>query len=297
MAFFVCWSFSRLLIFLIPGDPVDILMDELGGSFSEAALREALDLNRSVLSRLGHGTWNFFSGQWGTSLLKRTSVSSLILSRLGSTAVMAVAGFFAALLLSLLLASLPFFFENPSWRRRIAAAVDAFTRLTGPIPFPALALILIVIFSFRLGWADLGDSIALPALALAFHFAPTWTRLTSAQLAETGTRMTPYQGAWAAARVRGLPKWRVIVRHLLWPSVGPLAVFWGQQLGGLLGGTFLVEVIFHRPGLGTLLIDAVYARDFPVIETVLGLAIAFSFCGMWLGRSIRTVLYPERATS
>jgi peptide/nickel transport system permease protein len=136
-----------------------------------------------------------------------------------------------------------------------------------------VALMLVMVFSLGLRLfptSGLGDgllplvaSLTLPALALAFHLVPMQARTLRASVIETLSA-----DHVAAARARGLSETRVLLRHVVRNSLIVTVTMIGVNLGFLLGGAVVVETVFAIPGLGSLLVNAVAARDFPVIEAI-----------------------------
>jgi peptide/nickel transport system permease protein len=102
-------------------------------------------------------------------------------------------------------------------------------------------------------------------------------------------------GAAPGARARGLPEWRVLLKYAFVPGAGSLAAYLGTQLGGLFVGGILVEVIFDWKGLGTLLVESVLKRDYPVIEAATFVAASATLIGTFIGDSAQRRIDPRIA--
>ena len=133
-----------------------------------------------------------------------------------------------------------------------------------------------------------GNSIFLPALALAFGFSGIWARLIRQRVRETLEH-----GAAPGARARGIPEWKVILKYGLAPASGALIAYLGTQFGALLGGTFVTEVIFDWPGMGLLLVDGVLHRDYPVVEATAFVGATVALLGNALGDWAQSKVDPR----
>ena len=131
--------------------------------------------------------------------------------------------------------------------------------------------------------------LALPALTLSIPFSGLWSRLIRERVSET-LRL----GAAPGARARGIPEWRVVIKYGLAPASGSLLAYLGTQFGALLGGAFVTEAIFDWPGLGSLLVDSVLRRDYPLVEAAVFAAAAASLLGSLFGDWAQTWIDPRR---
>lgn len=277
---------ASILIFVVlrvlPGDPTTTRLGSVYGTSGEviARIQHQLGLDRPIYAQ--YGTWvaHLVSGNLGQSYFSQESVGSLIGGRVGPTAELAV--------LSLLLSVL---FALPAG---IAAAVrpggvldrfvNALSSVAMSVPAFLIAIVLIYVFSVALhlvptrGYVSLFDDplenlrmIALPALTLGFVGAGPILRYLRASLAEAAN--APYI---RTAEGKGLLHRQTIVRHATPNALIPTLTVIGLEVGRLLGGVVIVEYIFGWPGLGTLIVDSVFKRDYPVLQaTVLFAAAAF----------------------
>ena len=134
--------------------------------------------------------------------------------------------------------------------------------------------------------------LSLTRATLALVFSGLWCRLIRSRVRET-----LQFGAAQGARARGIPEWKVTLKYGLAPASGALLAFLGTQAGGLLAGAFVVETIFDWPGMGSLLIESVLRRDYPVVEGAVFLAAFASLAGSALGDWLQASLDPRSRDS
>ena len=123
-------------------------------------------------------------------------------------------------------------------------------------------------------WGDF----LLPAITLSLVFAGLWSRLIRERMKES-----LFLGSARGARARGLSETRVMLKYGLAPVAGPLLAYLGSQAGALLGGTLITETIFNLRGMGTLLVESVLSRDYPVFEAAAFWVALFALAGTYLG--------------
>jgi ABC-type dipeptide/oligopeptide/nickel transport system permease component len=259
----------------VPGDPVDAMLGEQATETDRDALRACLDLDKGIGGQLLSFGRDIFSGSLGISCIdRRTTVASLIANVYPRTLELAVAAVGLALLVALplgIFASL----RPGSWLDGLVMALS----LAG-IAVPAMWLgpMLLAVFYVRLGWlpgpADppsAAGALILPAVTLASHLAAMLARMTRAALLDVAG-----DDFIRTARSKGLSRGAVLRRHALPNALLPVVTVAGIQLGALLAGAIITEKIFARPGLGTLLLDAISLRDWKVVQGVV-LVVAISY--------------------
>ena len=261
-----------LLIHLIPGDPVEIMLGESALPADREALREGLGLDRPMLEQYGLFLWGLCRGDLGASLQQRRPVSALIREHYPATLELTV----AALLVSLLIA-LP---------AGILSAIRQYSFLDHSTMFLALLAVsmpnfwlgplLIWTVSIQLGWLPVSGRggmahLVLPALTLGASMAAIVARMTRSSVLEVLR-----EDYVMTARAKGLPESRVILKHVLRNAMLPVLTVVGLQFGGLLAGSIITETIFSWPGLGTLMVQAIQTRDYPVVQGCV-LVIALSY--------------------
>jgi peptide/nickel transport system permease protein len=259
------------LVHLIPGDPVAVMLGEHAMAVEKTALRHQLGLDQPLLHQYSMFLKGIFQGNLGNSIFYRLPVSSVIASRLPATIILAAAAMAVALLIALPLGIL-------AGCRQYSAIdnVSMFFSLLGiSMPNFWLGPLLIIVFSIKLDWLPVSGmdglkSLILPAVTLGTALAAILSRMTRSSLLEVIS-----QEYLVAARARGLPGWRVLLKHALKNALLPVVTIVGLQFGALLSGAIVTEKVFSWPGIGSLLIQAVFTRDYPMVQ---GCILVISFC-------------------
>lgn len=261
-----------LLLVLIPGDPVDVVLGESAQAADRAAMRASLGLDRPLGERWLDFYADLASGDLGDSLVRRQPVADLIMQRLPATLQLAAAAFVIVVLIALPLGTLAARHRG-RWPDRLA---QTFALFGLSIPNFWLGPLLVLLFSVQLGWTPVSGnlepgSLILPAITLGLSMAAITTRMMRSSLLEIES-----QAFLRTARCKGLSEAAVLLRHSLPNAMLPVITVLGMQLGSLLAGAVITEVVFAWPGIGSLLIDAIRQRDYPVVQGVV-LCIAFGY--------------------
>jgi len=265
---FVITSVIFFLVHLIPGDPARIMVG--GQRISQTNLqniRHAYRLDRPVVVQYGLWVRDLAHGDLGRSYRQRTEVRTLILERLPLTMKLGLYSFIISLLIAVPLGIISAVKRN-TWID-VAASVFALVGASSPVFFTAILLILL--FGYKLAWLPAlgaGDGgfdelkhLLLPSLTLGISLAAITTRITRSAMVEALT-----QDYIETARAKGLPARVVVLKHALRNALVPIITVAGLQFGFLLVGAVLVEQTFGLGGLGSLLVDAVQVRDYPVVQ-------------------------------
>lgn len=265
---------SRALVRALPGDPIETLVAESGTSLPLEKIRAELRLDRPFLPALIEDSRHFLRGDFGISLLSKRPIASLLWIRLARTVELAVLATALALGLSALLGLSAAAFPS-GLMDRICTIHGA---LSAALPLPWLGPVFMITFAVWIPLFPAGGQVFLPAFALALGLSGLWARLIRERVRETLKL-----NAAIAARARGLSELRVVLKYGLVPCSGALLAYLGSQVGALLGGSFIAEVIFDWKGLGSLLVEAVLKRDYPVVEAATFFAASGSLLGTLLG--------------
>lgn len=249
------------------GDPVAMLTENATNITAEdlAKIREALGLNDSFLIQY----WNFvkglFSGDLGSSFATQAPVFDLIASALPATMILA----FSSLFLSIVI-SIPLGIMAAVSKGGFTDQMIRMLSLTG-LSFPNfwLGSILILIFSVTLKLLPVSGfesfyHLILPSVTIAIILTATNVRLVRSSMLETLSSQYIM-----VARSKGLSERIVVYKHALKNSSLLLITYFGLQFGGLMGGIVIVELVFNWPGIGTLAINAIAQRDYPVLQGVI----------------------------
>jgi peptide/nickel transport system permease protein len=260
---------SFALLNLAPGDPADILL-RLQQPGTEppreavVALRHQLRLDDSLPLRYGRWLLGAMRGDLGVSYRSGKPIFKELQQRLPAT--LLLAGASMALAVSI---AIPLGIIAAVWR---GSSLDGLSRLLAllgaTVPSYVLALLLILLFAVKLGWLPAigyGEPkhLILPAIALAASVSAQLMRLTRASLLEV-----LQQDYVRTARAKGMSERVVIAVHALKNALLPVVTVLGISLGHLLGGAVIVETIFGWPGVGKYAVDAIFLRDYPVIQGV-----------------------------
>jgi ABC-type dipeptide/oligopeptide/nickel transport system permease component len=261
------------MLFLVPGDPVKMMLAEFVTSPAQIAqMRAQLHLDEPILRQYGRFVGNAVRGDLGTSIRSRRPVATEIGENAGSTAQLALASMAVAVSLGIPLGLVAALGRN-SW---LDVASMAVALLGVAMPSFWLGLLLIFGFSLHLGWfpATGGGSLlhlVLPSVTLGTIAAAIIARLTRSSMLEVLG-----QDYVRTARAKGLAGWAVVVRHALKNALIPVVTIFGLQFGNLLAGAVIVETVFSRPGLGRLIVGGILAKDFPLVQgSVLFVATAY----------------------
>lgn len=261
-----------LLLHLVPGDPVLAFLGETATPEQVAEMRHRFGLDRPLLEQYANYWKQVLRGDLGVTFVDRRPVAEKILSRYPATLQLAV----AALLVAVLIA-IPLGVTAARHHGGIRDAVASVMALLGiALPNFALGPLLILLFSVKLGLlppSGFGDPahLILPALTLGAALAAILTRLVRTSVLEE-----LHQDYVKTARAKGLNERTVLYRHVLRNSLIPVVTIVGLQFGVLLGGAIITERIFNWPGIGTLTIEAIAARDYPLVQGCL-LVIALTY--------------------
>jgi peptide/nickel transport system permease protein len=259
-----------LMVNLLPGDVADMIGGQAASQEDIKAIRKGLGLDRNILVR--YVTWlgDLFQGDLGQSYLTQESVLHVILTRLPVTVELLVISQIFTLLLALP-AGVFSAYRNGSLPDRLIS-ISGFATLS--IPSFVMALVGIYVFAIQLCWLPATGhtpfsygfwanirSFILPALSIALI---EWVVLMRVLRSDMIT--TLQQNYILMARAKGLPPWKILLHHALRPSSFTLVTVLGMQIGRLLGGAVIIETIFTLPGIGRLLVNAIYARDYMVVQ-------------------------------
>ena len=252
----------------LPGDPVQLMLAgaESGSVTPERLeeLRESMGLNDPLYVQYFRFVGGAMTGDLGTSVRLRAPVVDLIFERLGSTMALSFGGIVFALLIGITTGVLAAVRQG-SWLDT-ASMVLAYVGVSLPLFW--LGLLLILVFSFRLGWLPPAGSdgiaaLVLPSLTLGLVSAGVVSRLTRSSLIEV--QVEDYV---RTARAKGLPNRLVLLRHTLRNALLPVLTVVGLQFGAMLSGTVVTETVFSRPGLGRLVVSAILWKDYPLVQGI-----------------------------
>ncbi len=262
-----------LMLHLVPGDPVLIFAGDKPLTEERAAvIRHELGLDRPLWVQYWDYASHVVRGDLGRQLRNQRPVLDSIVEVLPGTVQLTMAALVLAVIVGVtagVIAAL----AHGTW---LDTTAMAFAILGVSMPVFYSSLLMILFFSFTLGWLPATgqgglERLIMPAVALAFISSAVLARLVRSGMLEVLG-----QEYIVTARAKGLAHRIVVLRHALKNALIPVITMIGLQLGALLGGAVVTETIFSRPGVGRLAVDAILSRDFPLVQgTVLFGAVAY----------------------
>jgi peptide/nickel transport system permease protein len=269
-----------LLIHLTPGDPIDAMMAESVDAGVREELRRQLGLDRPIHVQYLRWMGGVLRGDLGRSIRNNEPVIESVGRRIRPSLELALLAMLIALVVAFPLGMLSAARRNTM----VDGAGTTFALFGICMPNFLIALLLIFLFGVTLRWLPVSGytdplddpvnglrSLALPAVTLGLALAAVITRTLRSSLLEALS-----EDYVRTARAKGVGERRILSRHALKNGLIPVVTVLGLQLGGLIGGAVVTEYVFALPGVGRLVVDAVFARDYPMVQGVV-LLIAVGF--------------------
>jgi peptide/nickel transport system permease protein len=269
-----------LLLSLLPGDPAMIIAGEQASPAAIEQVRRQLGLDRPLLARLAIWLFNLARGDFGSSLILNQSVLSAVAERLPVTLSLAALSISFTIPIGVGLGSIAAYFRR-SW---IDSMVMTVALLGVSIPAFWMAILGIILFSVRLGWVPSSgfspisqgigpwfSSLALPALILSLFQIGFLARMTRAAMLDVLG-----QDYIRTARAKGLNEWQTVGKHALRNALILIITATGILLSAAIGGSVIIEQVFALPGIGRMVVQAILARDYPLVQGTM-LILGFSF--------------------
>lgn len=278
------------LIRAIPGDPALLMVGDLQSPEVVEQVRREMGLDRPLIVQYGLWLRDLLTGDWGVSLRTDEPVLELLLRRFQVTAVVVVCAVSAAAVIGGALGVYAAFRQG-RWADRLISAL-AISIVSTPAFW--IGLILLYVFAISLGWLPvIGYAPQAEATGIAPFVLPIATLiLTESAAVARITRATTLEVMTADyvtyARAKGFGERTVMFKHVLKNAAAPTLTLIGLLLGNLLGGAAVIETVFTLLGLGSALVEAIYARDYPVIQG----ALVFITCAYLLVNLAVDLIYP-----
>ena len=261
-----------VLMYIVPGDPVVSMVGERYSEETVQRLRQELHLDDPLPLQFLRYVGNVLQGNFGNSFITGEPVAALIIEKFPNTMMLAITAMFFAILIGLTAGIMSSVHPGSFMDRGIM--VLALAGISAPVFWVGLILVLVV--GVMLQWlppTGFGgiEYLILPALTLGLRSAAYLARLTRATMLDVLSH-----DYIRTARSKGLPEWKVFIKHAFPNTLIPVITIIGTDFGSYLSGAVLTESIFGWPGIGRLALEAIMKRDFPVIQgTVLFMAIMF----------------------
>jgi len=260
--------FSFFLIRMIPGDIVDVMGIEGTLTYGQQdAMRESLGLDRGWWDQFAAWLGMVAGGDFGDSLRYGTPILDLLTVALVPTLTLGVSALVIGLTLGIGLPVLACVFP----RSIFVVLVQFITLWSIVVPTFSIGILSVIVFAVWLGWIPAIGNMVVPAIILGMDTAGTLAKMLHEDMVDTD------RAAFVrTARAKGLPRWRVVFRHVLPNAFTVVVALFGLLLAGALTGAITMEVVFGLPGLGTLTLQAIQGRDYPVVQAVV----------IWLGLTV-----------
>jgi len=265
--------FVFLLLRLTPGDPAAVIAGENANAQQIEEIREKLGLRKPLVTQFAIWIGNVLQGDLGVSFFYKKTVAELIGERLEPTLMLSLCTMLIAILVAIPLGVLAAY-KHGTWIDRVTMA---FSVAGFSVPVFVIGYLLIYVFAIELGWLPVQgygrlaqglpnfiERIVLPSATLSVIYIALIARITRASVLEVLG-----EDYIRTARAKGLTEVKILRRHALRNAAVPIVTVIGIGIALLIGGAIVTESVFNIPGLGRLVVDAVLARDFPIIQAVI----------------------------
>ena len=263
-----------LMVRALPGDPASFIAGENVGAEALESVREALGLNEPLASQYVDFVGGLLRGDVGRSLLSSVPVSTLLGEALPVTLILAIAALVLGMVIAVPLGTLAAYLSSKG-RNALDHIVTSGAMVVDVMPSFWMALIFMLLFTLQLGWlpatgpVELGDPLAVARrLALPVMVLGLAQVATVARIVRTSVLEVLDENYIRTARATGTPAHRVLFHHALKNAALPVITVAGLSFGRLLGGTVIVEAVFALPGVGSLLVNGINSRDYPIVQGV-----------------------------
>jgi ABC-type dipeptide/oligopeptide/nickel transport system permease component len=260
----ITWSLVFVVLQVIPGDPVNLILAGVPASEQvRQRERERLGLDRPVVEQYVRFLARAVRGDLGESFRSRQPVTRMIAEQLPATLELAAGGLLVGLVVGMTLGVLAGIKPN-SWVDT-ACMVGALVGVS--LPSFWIGMMLIYLFGVALAWLPVTGrgftALILPSITVGLFIASGFARLVRASIIEAMN-----QDYIRTARAKGLPRAKIVIKHALRNAMIPPVTLLGIQFAVLIGGAVVTENVFSRPGLGTMLVEAVLAKDAPLVQAL-----------------------------
>lgn len=278
-----------LIVHLIPGDPVDSLIKIGSGPEQRAAIVARYGLDRSLPEQYLIWLTSLMHGDLGTAIVAQRPVSTLIAQALPSSLALGGLSLLLSAVAGIVLGAVAMRYRDGPVDQAIMGGV----LLGSTLPTFWLSLLMILLFSVELGWfpvsgARTWSSLVLPVLTIGLAGTALVVRVTRIAMIEAAQK-----DFVLLLHAKGLSPSRIRLRHVLRHALTPVVTILALRIGWILGGAVTVEVVFARPGLGTLLIKALNQHDYPVVQASLLMLAMAVMLGTLVGDILQAAIDPR----
>ncbi len=255
-------AITFFMLNIVPGDPVRIMMGDMADEATIETVRHNMGLDRPVVEQYFSWLGGMLTGDFGSSYTQRKPVGMLMGQAFQVTAALALAAYVFALVLGLIIGVVSAA-KRGTWVDKTLMSLSIFG-ISAPVFW--VAIILQIIFALHLHLFPLSGIktpvyFVLPTVALGVRYAASVARVTRTSMLEVLS-----QDFMRTAEAKGLAYWVIVIRHAMRNALIPIITIAGTQLGDIFTGSILIESIFSMPGMGKMMLDAINARDLPLIQ-------------------------------
>ncbi len=278
-----------MIIHLVPGDPIDNMV-QIGASPQQRAILVArYGLDQPLLVQYGVWLRNMFGGDMGDAIVMRQPVIDLIAENLPHSLRLGGLAFLFSTIVGITTGALAAIYKD-SW---IDRSVMTLILLGSTLPSFWLGLLLILLFAVQLEWFPVSGArnwtaLVLPVLTIGLHGVALVSRVTRAAMLDVGRRDFVLM-----LHAKGLSHRRIQLQHVLRHALLPVATILSLRIGWIVGGAVTIEFVFARPGLGSLLITSLAQRDYPVVQGCLLMLAMAVMLGTLLGDLVQAAMDPR----
>jgi ABC-type dipeptide/oligopeptide/nickel transport system permease component len=281
--FFIISVVVFSLIHLVPGDPIDSLLGPGSTSADKVELIKAHGLDKPLPIQYVVWLKKFVTGDMGQSIIEKQPVADMIFYNMPFTMRLGIASLFISFFLGIFLGII-----SAAAKNTYIDHISMIIALLGvTVPAFWLGLILMLIFSVMLGWFPVSGSgsfqtLVLPAVTVGLGGAGLIARITRVSMLEMFNKEFVL-----LLYAKGLSKPVIILKHVFRNAIMPVITIFGLRLGWILGGAVTIEIVFSRPGIGKMLLSALYRRDYPVVQA----SLIFLTMAVIIGAFVADILY------
>jgi peptide/nickel transport system permease protein len=277
------------LTFLMPADPVAMIAGRNSTAETRELIRKQLGLDRPLIVQYTSYVTRLAQGDFGRSYARKTDVGDLIWSRLPATLLLMLGAIIAELLIGI-----PAGIYAATRRGKVSDKTVMTLSFVGvSAPQFVVGLSLLYVFAYMLGWLPLGGygtfaHLILPAITLGIAGGGWYSRMMRSSMVDVLR-----QDYVRTARAKGVPEWRVVMKHALRNAILPIIAMIGLDIGIFMSGVVVVESVFGWPGIGQLMWQAIQGVDIPIIMGVTTVAAAFIILGNLLADLTTPLVDPR----
>ena len=278
-----------MIIHLVPGDPIDNMIQIGSSPEQRAQLIARYGLDKPLLVQYGVWFGHMLGGDLGDAIILRRPVAELIAENLPHSLMLGCLAFVFSAVVGVATGALAAVFKD-GW---IDRAVMTFILFGSTLPSFWLGLLMILVFAVQLEWFPVSGarswtSLVLPVLTIGLHGVALVSRVTRAAMLDVARKDFVLM-----LHAKGLSHWRIQLQHVLRHALLPVVTILSLRIGWIVGGAVTIEFVFARPGLGSLLITSLNQRDYPVVQGCLLMLAMAVMLGTLLGDLVQAAMDPR----